>query len=260
MPAPVSTTTLALRPPPRRQPGPARRPRPSDGSSARHGTAFPVRAARAHPLVTSPARLPLRGGVQMDVPATLVVLPWADPVVDPIGHDPRSRYVELFWLGILGPTATLLLRRLADGLDVLPGRLRARRARPRPRPRHQAAGPTPGGVPQRAPPHGPVRHGPAAQPRPDGPPAHPSAQPPPDPTAPGRPAAGARRLGRPQRAHLPRARPSGGPRRLAHTMLTAGDEPELVERQLALVGVPPRGRRGRAPPRSLSGSYAPETA
>ena len=56
----------------------------------------------------------------MDVPETLVVLPWADPVVDPIGHDPRSRYVELFWLGMLGPTATLLLRRLADGLDAYP--------------------------------------------------------------------------------------------------------------------------------------------
>jgi len=43
----------------------------------------------------------------MDVPETLIVLPWADPVIDPIGHDPRSRYVELFWLGILGPTATI---------------------------------------------------------------------------------------------------------------------------------------------------------
>jgi hypothetical protein len=56
----------------------------------------------------------------MDVPETLVVLPWADPVIDPIGHDPRSRYVELFWLGVLGPTATLLLRRLADGLESYP--------------------------------------------------------------------------------------------------------------------------------------------
>jgi hypothetical protein len=56
----------------------------------------------------------------MDVPATLVVLPWADPVIDPIGHDPRSRYVELFWLGVLGPTATLLLRRFADGLESYP--------------------------------------------------------------------------------------------------------------------------------------------
>ena len=45
----------------------------------------------------------------MEVPATLAVLPWADPVIDPIGHDPRSRYVELFWLGVLGPTATTML-------------------------------------------------------------------------------------------------------------------------------------------------------
>jgi hypothetical protein len=56
----------------------------------------------------------------MEVPESMVVLPWADPVIDPIGHDPRSRYVELFWLGILGPTATLLLRRLADGLESYP--------------------------------------------------------------------------------------------------------------------------------------------
>ena len=56
----------------------------------------------------------------MEVPATLAVLPWADPVIDPIGHDPRSRYVELFWLGVLGPTATLLLRRFADGLESYP--------------------------------------------------------------------------------------------------------------------------------------------
>ena len=48
----------------------------------------------------------------MEVPATLAVLPWADPVIDPIGHDPRSRYVELFWLGVLGPTATLLRSRM----------------------------------------------------------------------------------------------------------------------------------------------------
>ena len=46
---------------------------------------------------------------------------------------------------------------------------------------------------------------------------------------------------------------------LAHTMLTAGDEPELVERQLALVGVPPVVAE-EALRRSLSGSYAPETA
>lgn len=54
------------------------------------------------------------------VPSTVVIRPWVDPVVDAIGFDPHSRYVELFWLGILGPTATWLLRRLAFGLDHYP--------------------------------------------------------------------------------------------------------------------------------------------
>ena len=54
------------------------------------------------------------------VPPAIVIRPWADPVDDAIGHDPHSRYVELFWLGILGPTSTWLLRRLAFGLDHYP--------------------------------------------------------------------------------------------------------------------------------------------
>ncbi len=48
------------------------------------------------------------------------ISPWLDPVVDRRGHDPRSSYVERFWLGTLGPTATWLLRRLASGLDEHP--------------------------------------------------------------------------------------------------------------------------------------------
>ena len=36
---------------------------------------------------------------------------WPDPVTDAIGHDPNSLYVEVFWLAILGPTSTFLLRR-----------------------------------------------------------------------------------------------------------------------------------------------------
>ncbi|MFM7685810.1 MAG: hypothetical protein ACKPDI_07795 [Actinomycetota bacterium] len=51
---------------------------------------------------------------------TLVVLPWHDPVVDSIGHDARSTYVELFWLNVLGPSATWALRRLVAGLDRYP--------------------------------------------------------------------------------------------------------------------------------------------
>lgn len=50
----------------------------------------------------------------------LVVRAWNDPLVDEGGHDPRSRYVEQFWLGVLGPTATWLLRRLVAGLEHSP--------------------------------------------------------------------------------------------------------------------------------------------
>lgn len=50
----------------------------------------------------------------------LVVRPWIDPVVDDDGHDARSRYVELFWLGVLGPTATWLIRRLVAGFEDSP--------------------------------------------------------------------------------------------------------------------------------------------
>ncbi len=54
------------------------------------------------------------------LPASVHVTPWQDPVVDRRGHDPRSVYVEQFWLGILGPTATWLLRRLVAGFDAQP--------------------------------------------------------------------------------------------------------------------------------------------
>lgn len=52
--------------------------------------------------------------------STLTVRPWPDAVIDQVGHDPRSPYVERFWLGLLGPTATWLLRRLASGLEASP--------------------------------------------------------------------------------------------------------------------------------------------
>lgn len=49
-----------------------------------------------------------------------MIRPWIDPLIDEEGHDVRSRYVETFWLGVLGPTATWLVRRLATGLDRSP--------------------------------------------------------------------------------------------------------------------------------------------
>src|SRR5438128_11585786 len=54
------------------------------------------------------------------MPAALRVTPWPDPVLDVLGHDPRSRYAETFWLPTLGPTALLLLRHLADRFDRNP--------------------------------------------------------------------------------------------------------------------------------------------
>ena len=48
------------------------------------------------------------------------VTPWGDPIVDRLGHDPRSHYVEKFWLGVLGPTTILLLRHCAQSLEESP--------------------------------------------------------------------------------------------------------------------------------------------
>ena len=50
---------------------------------------------------------------------------WVEPWVDLCneahrGHHPRSPYVELFWLGVLGPSATWLIRRLAMRLEDEP--------------------------------------------------------------------------------------------------------------------------------------------
>ena len=48
---------------------------------------------------------------------TITVEVWADPVVDRLGHDPRSAYVERFWLPVMGPSTIWFLRRIADALD-----------------------------------------------------------------------------------------------------------------------------------------------
>jgi hypothetical protein len=55
-----------------------------------------------------------------DPPDTFEVRPWEDPVLDRQGHDPRDTYCERFWLPLLGPSAVLLARQLADRFDQLP--------------------------------------------------------------------------------------------------------------------------------------------
>ena len=50
----------------------------------------------------------------------LLVRPWSDPVIDDLGHDPRSPYVERFWLSILGPSSTWFLRHVVERFDDAP--------------------------------------------------------------------------------------------------------------------------------------------
>lgn len=50
----------------------------------------------------------------------LEVVPLPDPVLDAVGYAPASPYVERFWLGLLGPSTTWLVRRFARGLDQHP--------------------------------------------------------------------------------------------------------------------------------------------
>jgi hypothetical protein len=66
------------------------------------------------PTPLDPADPPGAGGEHLHVVA------WDDPVVEAAGVDPRSAYVETFWLPVLGPAAILLLRGLADRLEDAP--------------------------------------------------------------------------------------------------------------------------------------------
>lgn len=58
------------------------------------------------------------------LPSALEIVPWTDPSFETSGHDPRSAYVERFWLGLLGPSTTWMLRRFARGLDECPAGFR----------------------------------------------------------------------------------------------------------------------------------------
>jgi hypothetical protein len=52
--------------------------------------------------------------------ATLRIEAWPDPVIDEVGYPVASPYVEQFWLGLLGPSSTWLLRRLVARLEAAP--------------------------------------------------------------------------------------------------------------------------------------------
>jgi len=50
----------------------------------------------------------------------LEIVAWPDEVIDLVGHDPHADYVERYWLGVLGPSTTWLLRHLAAELSRRP--------------------------------------------------------------------------------------------------------------------------------------------
>lgn len=85
---------------------------PSPSSTSSTSSSAPAAAARQASIALDALVRPFTLSVG--------VLPWIDPEVDAIGHDPRSLYVERFWLGILGPSATWLLRRVAGRFDESP--------------------------------------------------------------------------------------------------------------------------------------------
>ena len=92
---------------------------PRGGTGVLHPPTDPPRRSSA-PSTTPPPFHPDARPVDPPLPRLVQVVPWDDPVVDRRGHDPRSAYVEQFWLSVLGPTATWLLRRLVAGFDHHP--------------------------------------------------------------------------------------------------------------------------------------------
>lgn len=92
----------------RRSSNPARSRAATATAADRRRSDGPAPQPRAGRLDLAALPAPVDGALQ--------VVAWDDPQVEAVGHDPRSSYVELFWLGILGPSSTLLLRRLGAGL------------------------------------------------------------------------------------------------------------------------------------------------
>lgn len=50
----------------------------------------------------------------------LSIIPVGEPADELCGHEVRGRYVERFWLPVLGPSTVVLLRHLADLFDGAP--------------------------------------------------------------------------------------------------------------------------------------------
>ena len=100
---PLSSTATRIPPPPRRPVSPpAEAPAQNDADLARGESAPPL----------SPAALAS--------PTTMRIVALVDPVLDQLGYAATSLYVETYWLSVLGPSTTWLLRRLVAGLEEHP--------------------------------------------------------------------------------------------------------------------------------------------
>lgn len=56
----------------------------------------------------------------LDPDRVMTIRPWWDPQLAIDGHPVSGDYTERFWLGILGPSVVVLLRRMARGFDAHP--------------------------------------------------------------------------------------------------------------------------------------------
>lgn len=61
-----------------------------------------------------------RSAIEPPEAPAIAIVAWDDPMIDVLGHDPRSSYAELFWLPVIGPSTLWLARRVAAGLDGHP--------------------------------------------------------------------------------------------------------------------------------------------
>lgn len=50
----------------------------------------------------------------------LRIVPLIDPVIETVGHAPRSAYAETYWLPVIGPSALWALRRLSAWAEAEP--------------------------------------------------------------------------------------------------------------------------------------------
>lgn len=100
------------------------------------GTAFDTYVSTITLLTVTPIRLNMHRSTEAMMSATaphptdtstwvaqhdpLPIVAWRDPVIDAAGFDPRSDYVETYWLAVLGPSCILAGRRFADWLETCP--------------------------------------------------------------------------------------------------------------------------------------------